>query len=123
MGRLTCAETRTTCRDVGILRSSLFALIVSLLLATGYGFDLFADCCTHSQTHSQQQKGPGASSDKAPVQDDSCQCICHQTVAPGVGLQPVTATVTLVPSTLPAFADEIPPDAVPLGIDYPPQLA
>ena len=109
-------------RPVSFLRSHLFVVIVSLLVATGYGFDLFGDCCGHREP-AQAEHGKSVPKDKTPGGGDSCQCICHQIVTPLTPEPLRVADVAFVPSPFVAHADEFPPDAVPRGIDYPPQLA
>lgn len=104
------------------LRSNLFIAIVSLLVVTGYGFDLFGECCA-DERHEYVEHGKSAPNDQAPGGNDGCQCICHQVVPP-ISLEPVQMAVAVfVAADFVAHADEFPPDAVPLGIDYPPQLA
>ena len=75
------------------LRSHLFIAIVSLFVLTAYGFDLFDGCCAR-QEKAQAENGKSAPKNQTPGSSDGCQCICHQLTT-----------------------------AVPLGIDYLPQLA
>ena len=104
------------------LRSSLFIAIVSLFVLTGYGFDLFGDCCSHHQ-QSPVEHGKSVPDEQTPVKDDGCQCICHQIISP-LTTEPVrVADAGFTPASFVAHPDEFPPDAVPVGIDYPPQLA
>lgn len=107
---------------VRLLRSSLFIAIVSLFVLTGYGFDLFGDCCSHPE-QAQVEHGNSAPKGQPSGSEDGCQCICHQVITL-LSLDPVrVADADAVSTDLVAHADEFPPDAVPLGIDYPPQLA
>ncbi|MEP6673462.1 MAG: hypothetical protein ABJF10_30220 [Chthoniobacter sp.] len=107
---------------MSLLRSSLFIAIVSLFVLTGYGFDLFGDCCG-SEKQVQTQSGKTAPGKKAPGKSDDCQCICHQIISHS-SVEPMrVAAVLIVTAEFVAHPDEFPPDAVPLGIDYPPQLA
>jgi hypothetical protein len=107
---------------VSRLRSSLFVAIISLLVLTGYGFDLFGDCCSHPP-QSQEEHGNSAPDHQTPGSDEGCQCICHQIATP-VAIDPVRVAVAwLGGSDFIVAPNEIPPDAVPLGIEYPPQLA
>ena len=99
------------------LRSSLFLSIISLLLLTGYASEIFCDC--HGG-HSQEMTEHG---DSTPATGDDCQCVCHQMIsdvfaAPMQLRKLLSATLDAVPHT-----DQFPPDAVPLGIEYPPQRA
>jgi hypothetical protein len=106
---------------VRFLRSSLFIAIVSLFVVTGYGWDVLDYGCD-DQVQMDHAKGqPGK---KAPEpQKDGGKCICHQ-----VFTGPEAHCLTVVPRVFApteyvGHTDEFPPDAVPLGIDYPPQLA
>ena len=104
------------------LRSNLIVAIVSLLVLTGYGFDVLDYCCDdgnqeqvgHAQSHSGK---------KAPQGKNETKCICHQ-IFSGSEVEPVRVAPSVQTSTdSVGYVDEFPPDAVPLGIDYPPQLA
>jgi len=107
---------------VSFLRSSLLAIIVSLLALTAYGFDMFGDCCGHrQQVQSEHCKTPADNT--APCKDDNCQCVCHGIISPFDGGLLRATDVAFVITELVRHADEIPPDAVPLGIDHPPQLS
>ncbi len=107
---------------MSLLRSSLFAAIVSLLVLTGYASDVLDYCC-ESEKQEQVNHGEGHSGKTAPVKSDDCKCLCHQ-VFTSHSVEPVRlAPQSLSPVDLVMHADEFPPDAVPLGIDYPPQLA
>ena len=99
------------------LRSHLFIAIVSLFVLTGYGYDLFGDCCAREK-QVQTQSGK-----TAPGKADDCQCICHQIISHSSEEPVRVVAVLIVTSEFVAHPDEFPPDAVPLGIDYPPQLA
>ena len=104
------------------LRSNLIIAIVSLFVLTGYGFDLFGDCCSHPE-QAQVEHGNSGPKGQPSGSGDGCQCVCHQVIIP-LSLDPMRVAFADVVSTdFVAHADEFPPDAVPLGIDYPPQLA
>ena len=107
---------------LNLFRSSLFIAIVSLLVLTGYGFDLFGDCCGHREP-GQAEHGKSAPNDQTPGSGDGCQCVCHQIITPLMSEPLRIVDAVLVASDFVAHADEFPPDAVPRGIDYPPQLA
>lgn len=105
-----------------LFRSSLFIAIVSLFVLTGYAYEVLDyDCDTEKRE--QVSKGDSHSGKQTPAKTDHCQCLCHQIfnfhmAAPvRIGLTHFTRTGFV------ALVDEFPPDAVPLGIDYPPQLA
>ena len=99
------------------LRSNLFIAIVSLFVLTGYAQDVFGECCAHDK---QEQTQHGKTT---PGKADDCQCLCHQIISHW-NVEPVrVAAAVLVTAEFVAHPDEFPPDAVPLGIDYPPQLA
>ena len=99
------------------LRSTFLSVIVSLALFAGYADDLVGACCGHEEQE-QTDHGPADAADV-----DDCQCICHQVISVW-NVQPVrVAAVVVKPSGFLPQADEFPPDAIPLGIDHPPQLA
>ena len=107
---------------MSFLRSSLFIAIVSVLVLTGYACDVLDYDC---ESEKQEQTMPdGAPSGKdVPAEKDDCQCLCHQIFTAQ------SAAPVRIASGIPGVADylvqpdEFPPDAVPLGIEYPPQLA
>ena len=104
------------------LRSNLFIAIVSLFVLTGYAHGVFGDCCTNEKQQ-QTQSAKAAPGKKAPQKSDDCQCLCHQVIS-HLTVEPVRAGAgALLPMTLKMHPDEFPPDAVPLGIEVPPQLA
>ena len=104
------------------LRSNLFIAIVSLFVLTGYAFvvlDYGCDGAKQEQVgHSKTSSGKSAS-----AKNDDCQCLCHQ-IFTAHAVEPLrVAPAILTPADFVAHRDEFPPDAVPLGIDYPPQFA
>jgi hypothetical protein len=102
---------------VTFLRSSLLISLVSLLVLTGYANEIFCDC---QDEHRQEMTEHGKSD---PSKGDDCQCICHQ-VFSNVSSAPMqTVALFCAVQMLARLTDEFPPDAVPLGIDHPPQLA
>ena len=109
-------------RPVSSARTSLFIAIVSLFVLTGYGFDLFGDCCAHHE-QAQVEHGKSAPNDQPPGGGEGCQCLCHQIVTPVTPEPEWVADAVFISADLVAPPDEFPPDAAPLGIDYPPQLA
>ena len=117
---------RLSVRLVGRLRSNFFIAIVSLWVLSGYGIVLLGDCCDHHE-HAQVQHETGAGSPAQGDQDsgdgDDCQCVCH-IVTTALMLEPVwAADAAFVETDLLVPRDDSPPDAMPRGIDYPPQLA
>ena len=107
---------------MSFLRSKFFLAIVSLFVLTGYSLDLFADCCTHRE-QGQTENGKSAPNDQTPGGGDGCQCICHQIIDPLTPGPTRVADAAFTPLDFVAHADEFPPDAVPLGIEHPPQIA
>ena len=111
---------------MGHLRSSFFIAIVSLWVLSGYGIALLGDCCDHHRDAQGQQEVENENSapdDQHDGDGDGCQCICH-TVTTVLTLEPVWATdAAFVETDFVAPRDDTPPDAMPRGIDYPPQLA
>ena len=99
------------------LRSKILIVIASVFILAGYTHAVMDRCCEEKQT---ERASHGKS---APVQDDGCQCLCHK-IFSNVSPTPVRLPVlALVLQTVRWPAGEFPPDAVPVGIDYPPQLA
>jgi hypothetical protein len=107
---------------LNLLRTNLIAVIVSLLVLTGYGIDVFGACCDHSEVVRTSEHGK-APSDEKPGSPDSCKCVCHQMVTPTISepLRVANNEPQFRGSILPR--SEFPPDAEPSGIDYPPQLS
>lgn len=107
---------------VSVLRSSLFVAFVSLLVLMGYASDVLDyNCAAERQEQAAQHHGHHGKS--RPAKDDDCHCLCHQFFT-GHAAEPIR--VGRVPFTAAAYvthADEFPPDADPVGIEYPPQLA
>lgn len=104
------------------LRSSLFIAIVSLFILTGYAHGVFGVCCGHEKQE-QTQSAKTAPAKETPHKTGECQCLCHQVIS-HLTAEPVrVAAGAIMPMVLKMHPDEFPPDAVPLGIDYPPQLA
>lgn len=107
---------------MSFLRSSLFAALVSLLVLTGYGFDVLDyDCDDVKQEQAHGVKG--AHGKKSEQKESGVRCLCHQ-VFTAEGLQP--ASVAPVPlEARESFVGwaEFAPETVPAGIDYPPQLS
>lgn len=104
-------------RPVNLLRSSLFISIVSLLLLTGYASEVFCGC--HDEHHLEMAEH----GESAPAEGDDCKCVCHQAVSDFSGPPVQTEAVFRTVRAVVRHADEFPPDAVPLGIDHPPQIA
>ena len=102
---------------LSFLRSNLFIAIVSLFVLTGYGLEVFGECCSH-----REPQGQAEHHEKAPGNGDNCQCLCHQTISPISTAPLVVAAAVFTLGNLVAHADEFPPDAVPLGIEHPPQI-
>lgn len=97
-------------------------MIVSLFVLTGYGADVFDVCCA-GEKQEQASHGKSDSGKKAPLGERGCHCLCHQIYA-GSSLEcPSLAPTALQCAEVVRHGDEFPPEAVPLGIDYPPQLA
>ena len=95
---------------------------MSCLLLAGYGFDLLGECCEQvKQTQVEGGKLTPTNQNSAEGQD--CQCVCHHAVPP-ISMSPsdLVFGAFVVGEAFPLL-DEIPPDAVPFGIEYPPQLA
>ena len=106
---------------MSFLPSHLFIAIVSLFVVTGYAWDVLDYNC-EDESPAQVDHAKGHSGEKAPQQQNYGKCICHQ-IFTGPELNPMRVAPRVeTPTDCVAHADEFPPDAVPLGIDYPPQL-
>ena len=104
------------------LRSNLIIAIVSLFVLTGFASDVLDFCC-EAEKQELTSHATDQSDKSAPVKSDDCQCLCHQFFT-SHAVEPLRVVPTvLTPADFVAHADEFPPDAAPLGIDYPPQLA
>lgn len=85
-----------------------------------YAIDLAADHCQETRQEQLQQVADGQ--DSAPAgEGHECDCVCHMVVST-VAVERVIGPVVGVVERL-VIRDEFPPDSVPAGIDYPPQLA
>jgi len=107
---------------LNFFRSSLFGMLVALFVVAGYGWSLSGQCCLGERGLPAAQI-EGAHSEEAPAQDDGCQCVCHQIVFHGAAEIVKVAGLVLVSEDSQVVTDEVAPDAVPLGIEYPPQVA
>lgn len=87
----------------------------------GYGADLLGDCCSHRE-QTQVEHGKAAPHKQAPSKEDGCQCVCHQLATP-MTVEPVRVSGLPVEADAFVSSNEVPPDAEPIGIEYPPQLA
>ena len=96
--------------------------IVSVLVITGYAFDVLDYDC-HGENQEQTTHGKAPSGKDAPAEKGNCQCLCHQIFTIQM------SAPACIPCDAPRNADysvqrdEFPPDAVPLGIEHPPQIA
>lgn len=107
---------------VALLRTSLIMLIVCLFVTTGHTAQSFGLCCKET-TSKQTQHSKVGSKEKPSGDSDHCQCLCHQTVA-GLANQPVHIIgVHRVVEKFLRSGNQYPPESLPLGIDYPPQLS
>jgi len=107
---------------VAFLRSSFLLPFVCLLVLTGYTVQLFDDCC-ESRASAKVEQVKASKEQKQPDESHHCECLCHQ-IFTASGSTSVTVTrADLVAVELLVCVNEFPPDALPLGIDYPPQLS
>ncbi len=96
--------------------------VVSVFVLAACGIDVLGDCCGRGGSAQADHCGcaPG---EQTPENSDDCQCFCHVNLTP-ITTQPLwVAGAVFVPVDFAPQADELPPDAVPLGIDHPPQIA
>ena len=96
--------------------------IVSVFVLTACAVDVFGDCCGRDES-AQAEHCDCAPKDQAPDNGDDCQCFCHVILTPLTAGPVWAAHAVFVPVEFVAQTDEFPPDAVPLGIDHPPQIA
>ena len=99
------------------LRSTLLIAIVSLFVLTGYARAVMDKCCAMEQTERAAHDG------SVPVEEHGCSCLCHQVFSNVFAMPVRLPAVVLVLQAVRLPADEFPPDAVPPGIDVPPQLS
>ena len=96
--------------------------IVSVFVLTACAVDVLGDCCARDES-AQAEHCDCTPGEQAPDSGDDCQCFCH-VVLPPVMTGPVwVADAVFVLTDFVVQTDEFPPDAVPLGIDHPPQIA
>ena len=107
---------------MSFFRSNLVIAIVSLFVLTGYSCDVLDYGCEW-QKQEKTAQGKPSSGKNAPAKNDDSQCLCHQIYIAHVAQPLRVVPAILTPADFVAHADEFPPDAVPLGIDYPPQIA
>ena len=109
-------------RPVSFLRSSFFIAIVSALVLAGYVSDVLDYDC-ESEKQEQTTQSDTHSGKDAPAEKGDCQCLCHQIFTTQAAAPVRIASGTPGVADYLVQPDEFPPDAVPLGIEYPPQLA
>jgi hypothetical protein len=100
--------------------SILLTLIVLTPPISGQGVACADECGdARQQTVIQHENGGGMVPSELP---HDCKCVCHHP-ASLVADNPVEfSCATPEPLMLSGHPDEFPPDAVPVGIDHPPQL-
>ena len=106
-------------RGLKFLRAKLIAVIVVLLVLGGYGAQAFG-CCEEPSAVSQTE--PGHAGHPAHT-GDACQCLCHQTFLNDRSTPPPVPIALFEVVSFVSDGADFPPDAIPLGIDHPPQLA
>jgi hypothetical protein len=104
------------------LRSSIFLALLSLFVLTAYGSEVLDDCC-HEAQQERAQKGEHGHGGAPASGADGCQCSCHTGFAAPVVVGLGAPAVERAATERFVIRDEIPPETVPLGIEYPPQLA
>lgn len=109
-----------------LLRTPLILAILAALVLCGYTANV-ADCYLTANTTESQHAACGdhhesEGSSESNACQTACQCVCHS----GYALEPVfQVQVSTEAAAIGAYAlptGQFPPDAVPLGIDYPPQI-
>ena len=102
---------------MSFLRTRVFSILIALLTLGGCGYELYAHAAPrHEETaehqHSDSEENGGC---------HHCTCHCSPPM-----MQNVERVVAFQPPTFVGYAAtraEFLPDAVPVGIDHPPQLA
>lgn len=97
-------------------------MFVCLFVLTGYTLQVFGVCCKEDRVE-QVQHAKKAPKQKSPNTTHSCQCICHQVLPEPGNVVVRAAAASLVSSQELVIGNQFPPDSLPLGIDYPPQLS
>ena len=107
-----------------LFRISVLLALVAVLALGGYAVGQ-VECCHSEKTSHGEKTSQGESHHDSTnaTADDGCRCVCHvgdifhPTAPLSVGQKLISVTVYSL------HWGAFPPDAVPLGIDYPPQLA
>lgn len=106
---------------MAFLRSSLIATLLCLFVLTGYTAQAFGMCCERNGGEQiQQVKTPLGETPSGEMHH--CECFCHQAVATPANAPARIPGANFVSVETLRSADQFPPDSLPLGIDYPPQL-
>ncbi len=102
---------------VSFLRTRVFAILFALLTLGGYGYEICAHAMPEPESSVEHQHS-------LPSDQGACHhCTCH--CSPTV-MANVERLLTIQPRMLAGYAvdrGQFAPDAVPIGIDHPPQLA
>src|SRR5215210_6664902 len=103
-----------------LLRSRFFSILIATLVLTGYS-EVLRGSCSHEPIAAASAAGQLAHSDSDFDRGDAhaCYCICHQSLTIDTSAAPFEPVLLTVLSSVWERAGN-PPDAVPLGIGYPP---
>ena len=96
-------------------------MIVALFVLMGFGWSMSGQCC-HEDAQSMSVQVQVAGTEHSPAADDGCQCVCHQVFSQPFTEPVKAAGLAMLSGQSLVLVDEVPPDAVPLGIEYPPQV-
>lgn len=112
-----CLSLLTLETTLRFLRSRFFSILIAALVLVGYS-EVVRGFCSHECAEAEVSEAGEGHSD-----DQDCQCVCHQSF-PHERSAPPALVGRLFEADL-VFAEiaDSPPDAVPLGIDHPPQIA
>jgi hypothetical protein len=103
--------------SVSFLRTRVFAILIALLTLGGYGYELYAHAAPKCESTAEHQHSN--SDEKGGCHH--CTCHCSPPVMANIDRVVAFQAPTFVGYA--ATRGEILPDAVPVGIDHPPQLA
>ncbi|MDQ3621820.1 MAG: hypothetical protein M3463_04925 [Verrucomicrobiota bacterium] len=101
-----------------LLRSRIFSILVVALLFAGYS-EFVLGCCDHEPAAAVSEPGEPSHSHS---DEQGCHCVCHQTFVNDLTSPALIGRLLEAELVFAELAD-VPPDAIPLGIDHPPQIA
>ena len=118
---MTAFWNATNSSAVALLRSTFILAFVGLFVLTGFTLQAFGMCCQESGGE-QVQHVKSSPEQQLPGDTHDCQCLCHQIFADVGGVVVAVSAANHGSAEYLSCGNQYPPDSLPLGIDYPPQL-